>query len=538
MNKMGKSGKICIFAPENRTSMTAEDIKTILQTGENTVIEFKTCIDEVSNSLYESVCSFLNRSGGTILMGVDNDGTVIGVNPTRAESMIKDIVNTIQNSQVFLPTPYFTPWKEVYEGKTIIVMEVPVGLYVYRLKGRYWDRNNDADIDVTDSPELLLALFERKNPHLFEERFVQGMTEKDLDPDTFTYCRNIVKVGNPQHPWVNMSDWDILKSCGLVDKDSRNMKYAALLLFGNESALANYMPRYRYEGIFRMCTYGQYERMEDVSNRYDDRVTLRCNLIRVYDRLMEFIIRHLPDKFYLPPNSTQRLDLRIALFREILGNICVHADYSTGYACFLEIYKDYVITRNSSRLIPQIPEGNISIHQLGNYTKNPLLVKVFRELDWVEELGSGTRNILKYAPLYYSDYKISIQSGQQFLFAISYTKIDDGGENDTRSGSDDTRNLGNDTRTHSYDTRNNSHDVDLFEGVRQTKGIKQKKDRRREGIMSLIAKNRGVTTAELAEQLGFGTATIRRDLDFLCSIGILRRVGATKNGYWEILKKK
>ena len=88
MNKMGKSGKICIFAPENRTSMTAEDIKTILQTGENTVIEFKTCIDEVSNSLYESVCSFLNRSGGTILMGVDNDGTVIGVNPDRKSTRL------------------------------------------------------------------------------------------------------------------------------------------------------------------------------------------------------------------------------------------------------------------------------------------------------------------------------------------------------------------------------------------------------------------------------------------------------------------
>lgn len=527
-----------IFAPASDKTMTEEVLKTLLESGESVTIEYKTSKDKVSNSVYESVCSFLNRSGGIILLGVGDNGRVVGVNPDRANALIKDIVNSIQNSELFLPTPYFTPEKFLYDGKAIIILQIPVGQYVYRYKGRYWDRNGDADIDVTDSPELLLDLFERKNPHLFEERFVQGMTERNLDHETFTYCRNIVKVGNPNHPWVNMSDWEILASCGLVDKNSANMKYAALLLFGNESALANYLPRYRYEGIFRMCTYGQYELMEDVSNRYDDRVTLRCNLIRVYDRLMEFIIRHLPDKFYLPPNSTQRLDLRIALFREILGNICVHADYSTGYACFLEIYKDYVITRNSSRLIPQIPEGNISIQQLRNYTKNPLLVKVFRELDWVEELGSGTRNILKYAPLYYSDYKISIQSGQQFLFAISYTKIDDGRGNDTRSGSDDTRNLGNDTRTNSDDTRNNSHDVDLFEGVRQTKGIKQKKDRRREGIMSLIVKNRSVTTAELAEQLGFGTATIRRDLDFLCSIGILRRVGATKNGYWEILKKK
>lgn len=427
----------------------------------------------------------------------------------------------------------------LYEGKTIIILQIPVGQYVYRYKGRYWDRNGDADIDVTDSPELLLDLFERKNPHLFEERFVQGMTEKDLDHETFTYCRNIVKVGNPNHPWVNMSDWEILTSCGLVDKDSANMKYAALLLFGTEAALANYLPRYRYEGIFRMCTYGQYERMEDVSNRYDDRVTLRCNLIRVYDRLMEFILRHLPDKFYLPPSSTQRRDLRIDLFREILGNMCVHTDYSTGYACFLEIYKDYVITRNSSRLIPQVPEGKITIHQLGNYTKNPLLVKVFRELDWVEELGSGTRNILKYAPLYYSDYKISIQSGQQFLFAITYSED----ENGTNTGRYDTNSLENGTNTEQNDTNSpengtnrSEYEDSIFEIP--SKKVTQKQNRRREGIISLIRKDPTVSASELADCLGAGKRTIKRDLDFLTSKGIIRHMGPKFGGYWEIVKPK
>ena len=35
------------------------------------------------------------------------------------------------------------------------------------------------------------------------------------------------------------------------------------------------------------------------------------------------------------------------------------------------------------------------------YPKNPLLVRVFHELSWVEDMGSGTRNILRYAPLYF-----------------------------------------------------------------------------------------------------------------------------------------
>ena len=61
-----------------------------------------------------------------------------------------------------------------------------------------------------------------------------------------------------------------------------------------------------------------------MSNRYDDRRTLRCNLIMVYDHLTQFTERYLPDKFYLQSGTTQRIDLRWDLFREIIANLCVH----------------------------------------------------------------------------------------------------------------------------------------------------------------------------------------------------------------------
>ena len=76
-------------------------------------------------------------------------------------------------------------------------------------------------------------------------------------------------------------------------------------------------------------------------------------------------------------------------------------------------------------------EGTVNIQELGNYTKNPLIVKVFREFDWVEDLGSGTRNILKYAPIYYKDYQIIIENGQHFSFSITYADPDTNSDTDT-----------------------------------------------------------------------------------------------------------
>ena len=92
------------------------------------------------------------------------------------------------------------------EGNTVLLLDIPCGQYVYRYNGRYWDRNGEADIDITDHPELLLSLFERKNPHLFEERIVEGLTMEQLDHETFQYCRNILAVKKPSHAWLQLSD--------------------------------------------------------------------------------------------------------------------------------------------------------------------------------------------------------------------------------------------------------------------------------------------------------------------------------------------
>ena len=78
-------------------------------------------------------------------------------------------------------------------------------------------------MDITDNMELVLGLFERKNPHLFEERLVPGLKFEDLDPATFKFCRNAATTLNPLHPWQDMTDMEILESCRLVKRDNSGL---------------------------------------------------------------------------------------------------------------------------------------------------------------------------------------------------------------------------------------------------------------------------------------------------------------------------
>ena len=523
--------------------------------GEGTQIEYKTCTEEISESLYESVCSFLNHTGGQILVGVQNDGTIIGVNPDKAEKLKADIINCINNPELFLPCPYFTPRIMEMDDKTVMQLDIPCGQYVYRFKGRYWDRNDDADIDVTDQPELLLSIFERKNPHLFEERIVEGLTMEQLDVKTFQYCRNILATIQPSHAWLQMTNEEMLLSAHLAKQEGSKLqlKYAALILFGTEDAITEFMPRYRFEAVFHMCTYAQYNDMSLFPSRYDDRRTIRQNLIQVYEQLGAFVERYLPDKFYLPANTMQRQNLRWDLFREIVGNMCVHTDFSSGYACFFHVFKDRVVTKNPTRLLPEIPEGELTIQQLSNYTKNPLLVRVFHELNWAEDLGSGTRNILRYAPLYYPNYKIEINSGSQFLFSITYQDENVYG-NVTETGKmspTEGKNVPNEgqmspTEPDNVPNKDKMSPTSIPELTDEELSLKpferelviSKRKRRQQAIVGMISIESHVSVETMAEKLDVDKKTIKRDLKELKENLVIERIGGTFGGEWKKIKKK
>lgn len=77
--------------------MDSKILKSMLKIGETVAVEFKRCGNGIESDTYESVCSFLNRFGGDIFMGVLDDGTVNGVPPKAAPDMVRNFITVISN---------------------------------------------------------------------------------------------------------------------------------------------------------------------------------------------------------------------------------------------------------------------------------------------------------------------------------------------------------------------------------------------------------------------------------------------------------
>ncbi|GHV10012.1 ATP-dependent DNA helicase RecG [Bacteroidia bacterium] len=415
--------------------VSAEHIRELTKQTEGTTLEFKSCTDKVSPTVYESICAFLNREGGELLIGVSNEGEILGVNRKCVEAMIKNIINTLNNPQFFVPVAFLFPEVVEVEDKFVLYINVPESPQVHRYKGQVFDRNGDADNDITRSFYLIDNLHLRKRKTSSESEVLPALTLDDFDRETFKKMRSHIAIFNPQHNWLEMDDATILRTFFWRKDPLSNQEgyiLAALLLFGKENSILLHCPYHRTDAIYRNMTYARYLNPlpTDPDIRYDDRDLICENLIESYSRLMNFVNRNLPDKFRLDEQNINRIDVRNLIFREVTANLLIHREFSHSFASKFLIFSDRVITENWTK---PMQFGNITLDNWESHTKNPLIAKVFREMKWVEELGSGKKNIKKYAPLYYDDYRIEIENNDKFVFSITYRDADES-ENGIESG--------------------------------------------------------------------------------------------------------
>ena len=77
--------------------MDLNEMQSIFTIGETVAVEFKRCGNGIESDTYETVCSFLNRFGGDLFLGVLDDGTVLGVPEKVASDMVKNFIKVISN---------------------------------------------------------------------------------------------------------------------------------------------------------------------------------------------------------------------------------------------------------------------------------------------------------------------------------------------------------------------------------------------------------------------------------------------------------
>jgi hypothetical protein len=75
-------------------------------------LEFKRATDTLPANFFDTVCAFLNMDGGQIILGVEDDGTVSGVDAGAVERIKTDIANLSNNPQKIDPPHLLFPHEE------------------------------------------------------------------------------------------------------------------------------------------------------------------------------------------------------------------------------------------------------------------------------------------------------------------------------------------------------------------------------------------------------------------------------------------
>ena len=381
-------------------------IRETLKEGEGISIEFKESSLAINRDTYETVSAFLNRCGGELLLGVANDGTILGIESDKIEQLKNDFVTSVNNQQVLTPSTYLNIEAVEIDGKQILYIFVPESSQVHRCKGRIFDRNEDGDFDITDNTDLVSSMYLRKQKTYSENEIFPIITMDDFEQTLIQKARQMAVNNQANHPWQSLSDIDLLKSSGLFLRDyktgEKGFTLASVLLFGKDEVIQSVLPHHRTDAILRKINL----------DRYDDRDDIRTNLIDSFDRIMQFAQKHLPDPFYT--ENSQRISVRDKIIRELASNVLIHREYRNAFPAKFIIEADRIFVENSNK-----PHGfgTIDVQNFTPYPKNPTIAKVFKAMGRADELGSGTRNLIKYSKLY-SDQPIELTEGDVFTTTV------------------------------------------------------------------------------------------------------------------------
>lgn len=387
--------------------MELEQIIRLIHQGEGLRVEFKASKDTLPASFYSTVTAFSNTDGGTILLGVQDNGVVIGINEDTAVKLQKNIVSALNSRDCINPPLYVQPFMVSHSNGVIMVVQVQASSQVHDHAGRIYIREFECDLDITNDQHKTSDLYLRKRTLFTESQIYPHLSIDDFDPALFEKARQLIRNYRSDHPWLLVSNEQLLKDSVLWRKEFstglEGLTLAAAMIFGKESTIQSILPAYKVEAMVR----------RENKDRWDDRITLRKNLIDTYLELKLFISRHLPEKFYL--EGDQRIDLRDKIFREVIGNIIVHREYTSALSTDLIISESEVITTNPNR---PLFHGPIDPSSFNPFPKNPNIRKFFTAFGWTDEIGSGIRNTYKYLPLYVHNAKPIFSEDDPFKITI------------------------------------------------------------------------------------------------------------------------
>ena len=233
---------------------------------------------------------------------------------------------------------------------------------------------------------------------------------------------------------------------------------------------------------------------------------------KILDRL------HVENRTWTRITSKYRLEKHMfepVPVREAVINMLVHNQYINGYTPVVELFSD----RLELTSIGGLPDG-LSVEDFFHgvsMPRNREIMRVFRDVEMVEQLGSGMNRILK-------DYDRNIFTIGDGYIRVTFKYV---------LGFDDQSAISPRTNEQSViSPRTNSKPV---KQTNEPTRSHVSKEALKAQILSYLRNNQSASYQEISEALGIVRSTVGKYIKELVEAGLLKREGNTRSGTWIIL---
>ena len=266
-------------------------------------------------------------------------------------------------------------------------------------------------------------------------------------------------------------------------------------------------------------------------NEFIDNQRAEGNFFDLLDAGMAFFFKHLNLSGKITNHSLQRqeqLEIPYMALRETLINSLCHRQWEKyNLTNSIAIYDDRIEIANPGVFPPQITPENIKKpHE--SYPYNLKIAEALYKSTFLESWGSGAKRIIDACdrqgveePTWKWDSGFIIVTFKRHKKSIKYIYK-------------------------KYDTETESVNVPVNVPVNIPANLSKLNDRQRNIYNAIknsttnvpvnVPVNAPVNATNLAIWLNVSEKTIKRDLSFMQSAGIIKRVGSDKTGHWEVIK--
>lgn len=350
-----------------------------IPTQETLNIEFKSDRKRLSDrDLIAAIVCLTNTEGGTLYLGVEDNGTITGLNPQRQSApALSALITNRTNPPVSVRIHLFQE-----DGYTIAAIDVPKSQRLTATsEGLLQRRRLKADGTPECVPFYPYEFTSRQSSLGFLDHSFQpiiGATPADFDPLERERLRQLIERFNGDTSLMGLADSDLDGALGLVRTidGERIPTVTGLLLIGREAAIRNHLPT--HEVAFQVLD-GTQVRVNDF---------YRTPLLKTFERVMEqFEARIEEDEvqwglFRIPVPTYDR-----RAFREALVNALVHRDYAVLGQVYVRLQNNTLSISNPGGFIEGVTLNNLLIVE--PKPRNPALADAIKRIGLAERTGRG-----------------------------------------------------------------------------------------------------------------------------------------------------